>query len=318
MDSSTQIKSWQQFTPGPVEKVNHDWGTPELFIKRLDLIRSWASGNKYYKLKYSIANCIENGIGTIVSKGGMFSNHLEALAKACTTFNIRCICVIRSYGDDKNNPTIQKLREYGAQLIFLEPMQYNSFDKDASESSYPGALFIPEGGADDNGIRGVADLYDEIPHESFSHLIIAGGSMSTAAGILSVASPALRVIVVPAWKGCRKEFVENVLKKFSVTVKCQWELWPDYHFGGFGKYTQELADFVYSFTEKTAIPLDPVYTGKMMFAIKEKIQSGYFTSTDNIKAIHTGGLQGIKGAAFKNPLMWNDYLIRIQKSNMML
>ena len=101
MDASRQIEYWQQFIPGPVEKIHHDWGAPELFFKRLDLIRSWASGNKYYKLKYSISDCIENGIGSIVSKGGMFSNHLEALAKACATFGIRCVCVIRSYGDDK-------------------------------------------------------------------------------------------------------------------------------------------------------------------------------------------------------------------------
>lgn len=318
MDSSTQLVSWQQFIPGPIEKVNHDWGAPELFIKRLDLIRSWASGNKYYKLKYSIAGCIKNGIGTIVSKGGMFSNHLEALAKACAYFNLRCICIIRSYGDDKNNPTIQKLRGYGAHLIFLDPSRYNPFDKVDSESLYPGALFIPEGGADENGIRGAADLYEEIGPDSFSHLIIAGGSMSTAAGIISAADAALHVIIVSAWKGCTREFVEKVLKKFSISAKCQWELWPEYHFGGFGKSTIELADFMYSFTEKTQIPLDPVYTGKMMFAIREKIKSGYFAPTDKIIAIHTGGLQGIKGAVYKNPLMWNDYLIKIQENNMIL
>jgi 1-aminocyclopropane-1-carboxylate deaminase len=78
-------------------------------------------------------------------------------------------------------------------------------------------------------------------------------------------------------------------------VKSNWELIADYHFGGYGKINEELVRFINDFYQQTKIPLDPVYTGKMMYGIVELISKGYFPKGAKILAIHTGGLQGIKG-----------------------
>lgn len=301
------ITAWSDFTIGPIHQIDHDWGGPDLFLKRLDLIQSWASGNKYYKLKYNMLKALSEGIGTIVSKGGMFSNHLEALARACEIFKIRCICIVRSYGNDENNPTIQKLKGYHAEVNFVNPADYNAFNIEQASSLYPDSLFILEGGSDENGIRGAAEIWNEIEIHNPTHIIIAGGTLSTAAGILSLASSSVHVIIIPAWKNCKGEYMQALLLKYGIHVICSWEIWPDYHFGGFAKYDEVLEKFMHTFSTKTGIPLEPVYTGKMMFAIRDKMQSGYFSIDAKVMAIHSGGLQGINGFKYRDPMTWSRY-----------
>lgn len=74
-----------------------------------------------------------------------------------------------------------------------------------------------------------------------------------------------------------------------------WELITDYHFGGYGKVTPELIDFINWFYKDTKIPLDPVYTSKMVFGVLDLIKKDYFPNGSKILMIHTGGLQGVQG-----------------------
>lgn len=306
---------WEKFIPGPVQQIGIDWGHPKLFIKRLDLIQSWAEGNKYYKLKNNIAFALDHNIRTIVSKGGMFSNHLYSLAHTCAYFEIDLICVIRSYNDDIENPTLKELKSISKDILFLEPDRYNQFNEDAAALAYPDAMFIAEGGMGERAINGIEELMNECLANQPTHIIVSGGSMATAYGMIASASDEVKVIVVPAWKGCTNQFIENKLMEFGITALSKWELWPDAHFGGFARYDRTLSDFMNSFTLETGIPLDPVYTGKMMYALTEKIKSGYFTSDDSILAIHTGGLQGVKGFGYRYPSDWKMYEKLIFKEN---
>ena len=74
-----------------------------------------------------------------------------------------------------------------------------------------------------------------------------------------------------------------------------WELIADYHFGGYGKVTEELIQFLNQFYKENDIPLDPIYTGKMVFGVMDMIANNYFPDYSKILLIHTGGLQGIQG-----------------------
>lgn len=275
---------------------------------RLDLLQSWASGNKYYKLKYAIEFALANDVKVIVSKGGMFSNHLAALAEACHVFNLRLIAVIRSYAPDENNPSIRKLREKGSEIVYLNPEAYTVFDEQEAGQLFPASLFIPEGGLSDLGIHGTSEILNECLDHHPTHIILSGGSMGTACGIISSAPADVKVIIIPAWKGCTDSYFLDILRQYQINPVCTWELWPDYHFGGFGRFNQELIDFMFSFSADTGIPLDPVYTGKMMSAIDDRWKSGYFKQTDSILAIHTGGLQGLDGYRYRFPAVWGKYL----------
>ena len=275
---------------------------------RLDLLQSWASGNKYYKLKYAIEFALANDVKVIVSKGGMFSNHLAALAEACHVFDLRLIAVIRSYAPDESNPSIRKLREKGSEIVYLNPEAYTVFDEQEAGQLFPASVFIPEGGLSHLGIHGTSEILNECLDHHPTHIILSGGSMGTACGIISSAPADVKVIIIPAWKGCTDLYFLDILRQYQINPVCTWELWPDYHFGGFGRFNQELIDFMFSFSADTGIPLDPVYTGKMMSAIDDRWKSGYFKQTDSILAIHTGGLQGLDGYRYRFPAVWGKYL----------
>lgn len=277
-------------------------------MMRLDLIRSWASGNKYFKLKYGLQEALSSGAKVIVSKGGMFSNHLAALSEACLAFNIQLVAVIRSYAPDEGNPAIRRLRAHGQEIIYLPPSQYKSFNVEESARLFPASLFIPEGGLSESGIRGTSEIMQHCLVCSTSHIVVAGGTMGTASGIVAAAPTSAKVIIVPAWKGCTHEYFSGILSKFGVDPVCNWDIWPDYHFGGFGKFNQQLVEFMTQFTEATSIPLDPVYTGKVMYAIDDKLRSGFFNDRDSIIAVHTGGMQGLAGFRYRFPEEWGRYL----------
>ena len=57
----------------------------------------------------------------------------------------------------------------------------------------------------------------------------------------------------------------------------------------------ELVIFVNEFKSEHGIPLDPIYTGKIMFGVMDLIKTGAFREGARVLAIHTGGLQGIAG-----------------------
>jgi 1-aminocyclopropane-1-carboxylate deaminase len=65
--------------------------------------------------------------------------------------------------------------------------------------------------------------------------------------------------------------------------------------GGYAKISAELVAFINEFKLQTGIPLDPIYTGKMMFGLLEMLKNDNFAPGTRILAIHTGGLQGIQG-----------------------
>jgi len=304
---------WKNFTPGPIQLIPGFFDEHNLHLLRLDQIQSWASGNKYYKLKYPLKYALIKGITTIVSKGGMFSNHLAALAEATHHFNIQLIAIVRSHVPDEGNPTMRRLKELNCRLEFVTPEEYNRYDEQVSQDQFPGAMFIDEGGLSSEGIKGSAEIVEEFRHLNFDHVVIAGGSMCTAIGLMSALSADTWLHIVPAWKGCNEQYVDSILSKYEINPSCSWDLWPEYHFGGFGKFNQELIEFMTSFTNATGVVLDPVYTGKLLFAVKDKMKNGFFRKGDSILAIHTGGLQGLAGYAYRFPEQWGGYEAMVKK-----
>ena len=304
--SISSHQRWTSFSPGPLQHIKTPPGLPDYHLKRLDLLNSWATGNKYYKLKYVIHNALALQTNTIISKGGMFSNHLAALSSACKSFDIKFIAVIRSYKPDESNPSIIRLRANGNEIIYVPPSDYTEFGEQQASEIFPEALFVPEGGLTQSGIQGAAEIANELLAIKPTHVIVAGGTMSTACGILSALPSGCKLIIVPAWKGCTDDYVETIIRKYEIEYACEWELWPDYHFGGFGKFNSLLIDFMHKYKGNLGIPLDPVYTGKLLYALDTKLNAGYFKESDVIVAIHSGGLQGLEGYRYRFPEHWSE------------
>lgn len=94
--------------------------------------------------------------------------------------------------------------------------------------------------------------------------------------------------------------VKDLLHQYQIDPVCAYDTISLYHFGGYGKFKPELIEFMQRFTTTTGIPLDPVYTGKMMFGLMDMSQKGEIPEGSEILALHTGGLQGIKGFNLRN------------------
>ena len=272
-----------------------------LFIKREDLLHPFVSGNKFRKLKYNLLQAKAENHHQIVTFGGAFSNHIAATAYACFENNMQSVGIIR--GEElaskiNSNPTLKFAQEYGMKFEFITRENYRdktdtSFLK-SLENKYGKHYVIPEGGANDLAVKGCEEILTS-QDVVFDYVCCAIGTGTTLAGLINSAYPNQKILGFPALKG---DFLQNDIRKFA--FKNNWELILKYHFGGYGKVTPELIQFMNQFYLDTNIPLDPVYTSKMVFGVLDLIHQDYFPENTKILLIHTGGLQGIKGM--------NDYL----------
>lgn len=268
----------------------------KLFIKREDLLHPLISGNKFRKLKYNIAQAQKENKKALLTFGGAFSNHILATAAAGKEYEFNTIGVVRGNELKDNyqeNSTLSKAEQLGMQFYFTERELYRnkedeSFVKTLKEK-FGDFYLVPEGGTNELAIKGCEEILSEDDKE-FDFVCCAVGTGGTISGIINSSHENQEIIGFPALKG---DFLSNDICKF--VTKKNWKLILDYHFGGYGKVKPELISFLNQFYEETKIPLDPIYTGKMMFGIVDLIKKGNFPQKSKILAIHTGGLQGIKG-----------------------
>ena len=267
-----------------------------LHLKREDLIHPFVSGNKFRKLKYNLLKAKEEKKTKLLTFGGAFSNHIAAVAYAGKENKLETIGIIR--GDElesqiSENPTLQFAQDCGMQFEFVSREEYhnktNDFFIENLKNRYGDFYLIPEGGANSLAVKGCEEILTE-EDSQFSHICCSIGTGGTISGLINSAHLDQKIIGFPSLKG---DFLSDDIRKFA--ENSNWDLVADYHFGGYGKINEELVRFINDFYHQTKIPLDPIYTGKMMFGIVDLIQKGYFPNGAKIMAIHTGGLQGIKG-----------------------
>ncbi|MGB5666485.1 MAG: pyridoxal-phosphate dependent enzyme [Maribacter sp.] len=267
-----------------------------LFIKREDRIHPLISGNKYRKLKYNISKAKNEGFGTLLTFGGAFSNHIVATACAANENGFKSIGIIR--GEElafkwQENPTLALATALGMQLKFIPRNHYKikhtSIFIDELKAEFNDFYLIPEGGTNDLAVKGCEEILTENDSD-FNIVCCSVGTGGTIAGIINSAYPEQHIIGFPALKG---DFLKEDICKFANNKN--WELQTKYNFGGYAKMNIELCVFINDFKVKTQIPLDPIYTAKMIYGILDMVKKGEFKPNTKILAIHTGGLQGIAG-----------------------
>jgi 1-aminocyclopropane-1-carboxylate deaminase len=271
-----------------------------LVIKREDLIHPFVSGNKFRKLKYNLLQAKAENQTTLLTFGGAYSNHIAAVAYAGKENGFQTIGIIR--GDEladkiASNPTLKFAQECGMQLEFVSREAYRLKTEAAFleqlEEQYGSFYLVPEGGTNAFAIKGCEEILTN-EDTVFDYIGCAIGTGGTISGIINSALSHQKVLGFPALKG---EFLQDEIRNF--VHNDNWELITDYHFGGYAKVNDELIAFINWFFEQTQIPLDPVYTGKMVFGIFDLITKNYFPENSKILLIHTGGLQGIQGMNMK-------------------
>ncbi len=271
-----------------------------LTIKREDLIHPFVSGNKFRKLKYNLLQAKDENRTTLLTFGGAFSNHIAAVAYAGKEQGFKTIGIIR--GDElldkiEENPTLKFAQENGMQFEFVSREEYRL----KSEASFIEKLavkfgdfyLVPEGGTNELAVKGCEEILTN-EDSVFNYVCCAVGTGGTISGLINSSLQNQKVLGFPALKG---DFLNDEIRIFA--KKDNWNLISDYHFGGYGKINLELIEFINAFFEKTKVPLDPIYTGKMVFGVIDLIGKNYFPAHSKILLIHTGGLQGIDGMNIK-------------------
>lgn len=271
-----------------------------LFIRREDLIHPIISGNKYRKLKYNLLQAKAENQQTLLTFGGAFSNHIAAVAFAGKEQGFKTIGIIR--GDEleskiSENPTLKFAQECGMQFEFVTREAYrHKTESDFIENlkeAYGDFYLVPEGGTNEFAVKGCEEILSEADSQ-YDFVCCAVGTGGTISGIINSVLPHQKVLGFPALKG---DFLNDEIRKFVKNKN--WELITDYHFGGYGKVNQELIAFINQFYQENSIPLDSIYTGKLVFGVMDLIEKDFFTDNSKILLIHTGGIQGNTGMNLK-------------------
>jgi 1-aminocyclopropane-1-carboxylate deaminase len=287
----------------PLEKVNDPFLAERqisLFVKREDLNHPEMSGNKWHKLKYNLAEARNQGKDTILTFGGAYSNHIYAVAAAGRIFNFKTIGIIRGEEHLPLNPTLSFAKENGMIFHYLDRTAYrkkNSLEiMNYLQNIFGNFYLVPEGGTNELAVKGCSDIVKSIDIP-FDYICSPCGTGGTLAGLISGLNGNQFALGFAVLKGA-SFLIENVNKLLEDSGNNSfrnWEINLDYHFGGYAKINSELTDFTDKFTSLTKIPIEPIYTGKMLFGIYDLAAKGYFSEGSRIIAIHTGGLQGLKG-----------------------
>ena len=281
----------------PVQQISDelfDKKEIKVFIKRDDLIHPIISGNKWRKLKYIIRRAQQENKKHLVTFGGAYSNHLLATAAAGAQFVFKTTGIVR--GEQVTNDTLFLCRLHGMNLLFTNRESYK--DKPALFKKHFGsnkeAFFIDEGGASAEGVQGCSELLDELT-ETYDHIFCACGTGTTAAGIITGMQKhnlPTAFHAVPVFKN--GGFIKDEIDKF-LTAPANYALHTNYHFGGYGKADEQLISFIKKFVSVTGILIEPVYTGKMLYALYDLAEQDQFKPGSRILAIHSGGIWGLLG-----------------------
>ena len=299
--------------PTPLQEIRDPLIMPfgvKLYMKRLDMNHPHISGNKWYKLKYNVEAIRRLGKDTLLTFGGAYSNHIAATAAAGKELGLKTIGIIRGdeHEEGARNRTLELAADCGMQLHFVTRSDYRlKTDKsfiDDLHSRFGDFYLVPEGGSNLEGVRGCTEIVSEID-VPFDFITASCGTGATLAGLVLSLKERQKAIGFSSLKG--GDFLEEEVQQFinayheqegtllNDTERYSWQINHEYHFGRYAKVNNELEVFIERFKAENGIPLDHVYTGKMMFGLYDMIRTGTFVPGETIVALHTGGLQGLRG-----------------------
>ena len=304
----------------------------ECWIKRDDLTESASGGNKIRKLEFLLADAIKQGATTIITCGGVQSNHARATALMSARLGLRCELFLRSDESaaiptySEGNLLLDRLS--GAQLHFITPSDYQKRSSLMSQRAHQleQAYIVPEGGSNALGSIAYRKAIEEIslqvdpaihhnsinttiqpsPPKHFKAIAVACGSGGTAAGLLDGLTSYPLAEELWAFAVCDdapyfeaifhringERISDNEPRPFSPKLK----IFDQYVGQGYGQSCPAQRSFMLEVCNRTGIVLDPVYSGKGMYGLFESMKDQSFTGATKNQAIlfvHTGGLPGL-------------------------
>lgn len=294
------------FLPSPLEEIHLPILTEKkirVFVKRDDLIHPQISGNKWRKLKHNVLSFRDTKKDSIYTCGGPWSNHLIATATLCQKENIKCHGYVRGeWVREQWSETLLQCDALGMQLHFLSRSEYDLFKRDENFPVPENAWFIPEGGANAEGVKGCTEILAE-DDPRWDAVYCAIGTGTTVAGLAISASPETKIFGVCTFKTCdeARSMIRSRIAAYIKDEETVDHLLQRVHIikstnrSGFAKASEETKRFRAEFLQQTGIDTDLVYTSKVFETVLDQIRTDQVKNGSQILVLHTGGLQGNLG-----------------------
>lgn len=268
-----------------------------LLVKCEYLNHPFISGNKWWKLKYNLEDAVRLRHDTLLTFGGAYSNHIYATAAAARELGFKSIGIIRGEETRPMNHTLAFAESCGMKLQYVSREEYRNKTDEVFiqnlHNEFGDFYLIPEGGTNELAVRGVTEFGSGLINEAeFDYICLPVGTGGTMAGIVRGTNGSKNILGFSVLKG--GGFLKEEVNRWVGDSIDNWSIVEDYHFGGYAKTTSELINFMNNFEKQHQLPVDQVYTAKMMFGVSDLVQKGFFKRGSTILALHTGGLQGKK------------------------
>lgn len=273
------------------------WKNVAVDVLRLDQLHPVVSGNKWFKLRYYLEAAQQAGKQALATYGGAYSNHLVATAFACKHAGLRSVGIVRGEKPPQLSASLREAASYGMELVYVSRGEYRFKDRLQSRYANENWYWVNEGGFGKPGMKGAAGIMEVADTSSYSHIVTSCGTGTTLAGLVAAAGNGQRCIGISALKG-HTNLERDVMQLTGSRHQEQgFEVFHDYHFGGYAKHPQPLLDWMNMLWREEQLPTDIVYTAKLLFAVRDLAEKGYFSTADKVLVIHSGGLQGNRSLA---------------------
>ncbi len=312
-------------TPTPLtflKRLSARFGGPRIWVKRDDMTGGAVSGNKIRKLEFILAKAINEGCDTVITCGGVQSNHCRTTALLCAQLGLKCHLILRGQPDSTVDGNLLLDRLTGATISFYSNVEFQQrgdqiYQQWVEHYAAQGnkALAVPVGASDGHGLWGYIAACEELKADFIreqiqpKHIVVATGSGGTQAGL--TAGNRLFELGTTVWgvNVCDDEayFLQKVREDLL-----QWQQWygsmlpasldintlpinviDGYVGAGYAQAGAEVFDTIQRVAEQEGLILDPVYTGKGFHGMLDQLQQGHFNDSEDIVFVHTGGIFGL-------------------------
>jgi 1-aminocyclopropane-1-carboxylate deaminase len=287
--------------PAPIEQLMlPGWESFDVAVDvlRLDAWDVFRGGNKYFKLLHNVDHFLSGNFDALVTFGGAYSNHLAAFASLKSELpDKRLIAVVRGDELREESVTLKRLRALEVEIVAVDRPLYRQL----RDGLVPGFFLqfgncyvIPEGGSNAAGVQG-CELIGVYCTGNYNEIMLPVATGSTMAGLILGLKNNSKVTGVAVLKG--EKYLDDQLSKMIAIADehpqslPEYKILHDFHFGGYAKSTNELDAFVAMMRLKSTIPVEPIYTGKMFYALHSRIIRGEIPRGSHILLVHTGGMQ---------------------------
>jgi D-cysteine desulfhydrase family pyridoxal phosphate-dependent enzyme len=298
--------------PTPLEampRLSAELGGPKLYVKRDDLTGLAFGGNKTRKLEFVLAEALANGARTLITVGGIQSNHCRQTAALAARYGLKCILVLS--GDAPDQPTGNTLLDslFGAKIRWATRSQRDQVLQETFQQAWDSGdrpFLIPLGASTPTGALGYTFAFDEI-NTQFKEknmdpdwIIVASSSAGTQAGLVLGARRAgwqgkILGISIDENENDLKHMVAQIATEASERFGPRIEIPPseilvnaDYLGEGYAVMGQPEIDAIRLFARTEGLVLGPVYTARAAAGLIGLIRNDFFHSSETIVFWHTG------------------------------